>query len=193
MGDLAERRGLETEVYEPAEDSQLLLENAVEEIEAAERVLEVGTGSGYVASEIREATGATVVGSDINPHACARARDHGVQAVCADLVSPFRAGVFDVVLFNPPYLPRVEMAERNDWVEEALTGGETGRAVIEPFIETVGRVLRASGSVFLIVSTLTGVDEVTTAARQDGFTVRTVDEASFPFEKLLVLRLEATG
>lgn len=189
MDKLADRRGLETEVYEPAEDSRLLFEASVADISGSDRVLEVGTGSGYVASALLEETDATVVGSDINPHACRQARERGVQTVQADLVSPFQDGTFDAVLFNPPYLPRVEAAERDDWMEEALTGGETGRAVIEPFVASVGRVLAPGGSVYLVVSTLTGVDEVQKTARAVGLQVETVREESFPFERLLVLQM----
>ncbi|MDZ7850632.1 MAG: HemK2/MTQ2 family protein methyltransferase [Halodesulfurarchaeum sp.] len=189
MADLAERRGVNTEVYQPAEDSQLLLEAARSGIDGGDLVLEVGTGSGYVASELAAGTGATVIGSDLNPHACRRARERGVQTVRADLVEPFGEDVFDVVLFNPPYLPRVEAAERDDWVEQALTGGDSGRAVIEPFVETVGRVLASDGVVFLVVSSLTGVDEVEAVAREAGFEIETVREESFPFERLFVLRL----
>lgn len=189
MGDLAERRGLETTVYEPAEDSQLLLEAAREGVTESDRVLEVGTGSGYVAAELAAETGARVVGSDLNPYACRAARERGVQTVRADLVAPFRDGVFDAVLFNPPYLPRVEDGERDDWMESALTGGETGREVIAPFLASVGRVLAPGGAVWLVLSTLTGVEEVRALAREAGFAVRTAREASFPFEKLLVWRL----
>ncbi len=189
MSDLADRRGIETEVYEPAEDSQLLLDATRPAIEDGDRVLEVGAGSGYVASELETDTNTTVIGSDINPHACRTARERGVESVRANLVGPFRDAVFDAVLFNPPYLPRVEAAERDDWMEDALTGGETGREIIEPFIETVGRVLVPGGRVWLIVSTLTGVAEVEAMARDAGFGVETVREESFPFERLLVLKL----
>jgi release factor glutamine methyltransferase len=190
MTDLADRRGIETEIYEPAEDSTLLLQVARRELDAEDRVLEVGTGSGFIAAELAADPGATVIGSDLNPHACRRARERGVQTVCGDLVDPFREDTFDAVLFNPPYLPRVEAAEREDWVETALTGGETGRAVIEPFVETVGRVLAPGGTVHLVVSTLTGVDAVRSHASDLGFETTVLEEESYPFETLLVLRLE---
>ncbi|MFB6109688.1 MAG: HemK2/MTQ2 family protein methyltransferase [Halodesulfurarchaeum sp.] len=189
MGDLADRRGVETTVYEPAADSRLLLEAAREEVGGRDLALEVGTGSGYVAAELASETGARVVGSDLNPHACLAARNRGVPTVRADLVEPFRDGAFDAVLFNPPYLPRVEAAERDDWMERALTGGETGRAVIEPFVESVGRVLDPGGSVLLVVSTLTGVAAVESLAREAGFEAATAREESVPFERLVVLRL----
>jgi len=189
MGDLADRRDVETEVYQPAEDSQLLLEAARERVTASDLVLEVGTGSGYVAAELAAETDARVVGSDRNPHACRAARARGVQTVRADLVGPFRDGGFDAVLFNPPYLPRVEAAEREDWMESALTGGEMGREVSERFVSAVGRVLAPGGTVWLVASTVSGVEELEARAREVGFDVAQVAEETFPFETLVVLEL----
>ena len=189
MTDLAERRGVEADVYQPAEDSHLLASTAVEEMPARSRVLDVGTGSGWVAATVADETGADVVGSDLNPLACAAARDRGVPAVRTDLVSGFCGGAFDVVLFNPPYLPRDEDAARDDWMEVALSGGETGREVVEPFLGEVGRVLAPDGFVLLLVSTFTGVDEVVEYADARGFSSVAVREESFPFETLTVLKL----
>ncbi len=188
VSDLADRRGVETEVYQPAEDSMLLADAAVAELAADARVLEVGTGSGVVAERVRDA-GANVVASDVNPHACRQARERGVPAVRADLVAPFRDGVFDAVLFNPPYLPEDPAAERDDWMEVALTGGETGREVVEAFLDDVARVLAPDGYVLLLVSTLTGVEEVVAYAGDRGFSAVALRDESFPFETLTVLKL----
>lgn len=193
MTDLAERRGVETRVYEAAEDSHLLARAAVERVEPDDLVLDVGTGSGYVAATVAETTGARVVGSDVNPFACQRARDAGIEAVRADLVDPFRDGAFDWVLFNPPYLPTAEDEERNDWMERALSGGESGREVVDPFLDAVRRVLDPDGAVLLLVSSLTGIDAVRDRARANGLTTRVVSEESFPFERLVVLSLRPTG
>jgi len=189
MTDLADRRGAETQVYQPAEDTRLLAEAAVSEIEAPARVLDVGTGSGYVAATVADETGAEVTGSDLNPYAVEQAADRGVSVVRSDLVSAFRDGAFDAVLFNPPYLPRDDDAEREDWMEVALSGGEDGRAVVEPFLDDVGRVLAPDGFALVLVSTLTGVDEVVSYAGERGFSAVAVREESFPFETLSVLKL----
>ena len=189
MSDLADRRGTETTVYQPAEDSLLLAETAVEEVGSRDRVLEVGTGSGYIAATVTDEVGASVLGTDLNPYACMQARDRGVPAVRADLVAPFRDGAFDVVLFNPPYLPRDEDAAHDDWMEVALSGGKTGRAVVEPFLDAAGRVLAPDGYVLLLVSTLTGVDEVVEYAGERGFSAAAVREESYSFETLTVLKL----
>nr|WP_193570106.1 HemK2/MTQ2 family protein methyltransferase [Halorussus sp. JP-T4] len=188
---MADRRDVETEVYQPAEDSRLLAETAVEDLrdDTPGLALEVGTGSGYVAERVADETGARVVGSDVNPHACAQARERDVEAVRADLVAPFRSGAFDAVLFNAPYLPTDPDAERDDWMEVALSGGEDGRAVVEPFLETVGRVLAPDGAVYLLVSSLTGVAEVVAMAETEGFSAVALRDESFPFETLTVLKL----
>jgi len=157
--DLAERRGLDdAAVYQPAEDSGLLAEAAL--VEAKGRVLEVGTGSGWVAAQIADEHDRDVIGSDLNPHAARQARDRGVEAVVADLLSPFQPEAFDTVCFNPPYLPTDPDNEWDDWMEHALSGGESGRELIEPFLDDVGRVLAPDGVVLLLVSSLTGYDEV---------------------------------
>ncbi|WP_231183694.1 HemK2/MTQ2 family protein methyltransferase [Haladaptatus sp. DYF46] len=189
MTDLAERRGTETKVYQPAEDSHLLAETAAAEIAGDELVLEVGTGSGYVSEYVAEETGARVVGADVNPHACERARERGVEAVRADLVSPFHDGAFDAVVFNPPYLPTDPDEERDDWMERALSGGESGREVIDPFLDAVGRVLAPDGRVFLLVSSLSGVEEVVSRAGENGFSAVALRDESFPFETLTILKL----
>ena len=189
MTDLADRRGLDLDVYGAAEDSALLAGVAVGGVDRDDLVLDVGTGSGYVGRRIAAETGARVVGADVNPAACARAKEAGLDAVRADLVSPFQDGSFDVVVFNPPYLPVDPEAEWDDWFETALSGGETGREVIERFLDDLGRVLAPGGSAFLLVSTYTGVEEVVEYAGGRGFSAAADEDVSFPGETLTVLRL----
>ncbi|WP_251330131.1 HemK2/MTQ2 family protein methyltransferase [Haloplanus pelagicus] len=188
LADLAARRGAERAVYQPAEDSRLLADAAVGHVRG--RTLEVGTGSGWVAERIAAETDAEVVASDPNPDACRQARERGIPAVRADLVGPFRTGSFDAVAFNPPYLPTDPDNEWDDWMERALSGGESGRAVIDPFLDTVGRVLRPDGFVLLLVSSLTGFESVVARAEANGFEPTRVRQESYPFETLTVLRLD---
>lgn len=190
-------------VYQPAEDSELLLSAACEGIGGDDRVLEVGAGSGYAAVELAGETGVTVVASDLNPHACvatrerARAAGVSVLTVRGDLLAAFRGATFDGVLFNPPYLPEAvppdadtaPVPDTDDWLSVAVSGGESGRAVIDPFLDDVGRVLRPGGAVFLLVSSLTGVDTVLDRAAENGLAGESVARESFPFETLEVLRL----
>lgn len=188
---LAERRDLE-QVYQPAEDSRLLAEAARESVAEGDRVLDVGTGSGYVADALA-AAGADVVATDVNPLACQQAREAGVPVVQANLADPFDRATFDLVTFNPPYLPTPPEEAMDDWMERALSGGEDGRRVIEPFLATVGRVVRPGGSVLLIVSSLTDVEAVRALAAENGLRAAEVAGESHPFERLVVLALRLEG
>ena len=187
MTDLATRRGLEQDVYAPAEDSGLLARAVIDG--AHGRILEVGTGSGWVAERVSAELGLPVIGSDVNPHAARQARDRGVEAVVADLLDAFVDDAFDTVCFNPPYLPTDPDNEWDDWMERALSGGTTGREIIEPFLADIGRVLAPGGDVFLLVSSLTGYDETVALIGANGFDYEVVLEESYPFETLSVLRL----
>lgn len=188
--ELADIRDVQ-QVYQPAEDSHLLAETAVAHVDSTDVVLDVGTGSGYVGAYVHQETGASVVGIDLNPGACEQARERGLPVFRGDLLTAVRDGAVDVVCFNPPYLPDTGEGVWDDWMETAVTGGEDGREVIEPFLADVGRVLRPDGNIFLLLSTLTGPEEVRRIGEQAGFSTEQLAEESQPFEKLLVFRLFA--
>jgi release factor glutamine methyltransferase len=178
--------GNSAQVYQPSEDTRLLLVVAQKELRPGDRVLEVGTGSGYIAAGLARET--DVVATDINPYAVAAARRKGVPAIRADLFAGIR-GPFDLVIFNPPYLPTREEERIDDWLEYALDGGKTGREVIERFAEDVHRVLAPAARILIIVSSLTGVNEVCSLFRKNGYRVEIVSRAPvFGGEELVVLR-----
>lgn len=179
-------RGGSDQVYPPAEDSALLLRAALREVRPTDRVLEVGTGSGYVAVGLTNRA-ASVVATDINPHAVRCTRARGVAAVRTDLVSGL-SGPFDLIIFNPPYLPTLPRERIDDWLEYALDGGPTGRAVIERFVTDAGRVLSPFGRILLLVSSLTDPDAVRELFSRQGFVSFIVDSEPLEDETLYVLR-----
>ena len=145
------------QIYSPEADTMMLLAAARAEVWPGNRVLEVGTGSGLIAAEIARIT--CVLATDINPHAVLCTSKAGVDVVRTDLFMGIR-GLFDLVLFNPPYLPTQPEERMDDWLEYALDGGENGRAVIERFARDVGDVLAPGGRILLLISSLTGLNEV---------------------------------
>ncbi|MDN7025247.1 methyltransferase [Methanoculleus sp. FWC-SCC1] len=174
------------QVYQPEADTFLLLRAALREVRPTDRVLEVGTGSGRIAAAVLE-TGARVVGTDINPYAVLAARSCGVETVRTDLAAGF-AGPFDLVVFNPPYLPTVPEDRFDDWLEYALDGGPDGRRVIERFVRDLDRVLAPYGRLLLLVSSLTDLDAVRELLGSYGFIAIVVDQEGCEGETLYVLR-----
>lgn len=174
-------------VYSPAEDSLLLLEVASTEITAADRVLEVGVGSGYVISRLPVCT--QIMGTDCNPHAAMITHRTGVPVVRTDLAAGLR-GSFDLILFNPPYLPTLPEDRIDDWLEYALDGGITGRKVIKRFLVEIKSLLSPQGRVLLLISSLTGVDECKNLFLSLGWDFQVAGSQNVEGgEKLLVYRL----
>ncbi len=172
-------------VYDPSEDSYMLVEAALAEVKAGERVLEVGTGSGIVSLFLKDH--ADVIATDISPLACENARRNGIDVVRADLYHGI-CGQFDLVIFNPPYLPTADEDRLGSWLDHAFDGGPTGRKVIGRFLENIGSILPPCGRVLTVFSSLTGIDEVEEMYRSHGFSVETVSTEKVPFEKLVVLK-----
>jgi len=177
---------LKDQVYKPDADTLLLCRTACCSATPDDRILEIGTGSGYIAAALSDHC--SVVGLDINPHAVIAAKSRGVEVVRSDLCAGVR-GPFDLILFNPPYLPTLPEERIDDWLEYALDGGLTGRDVIARFAEEVGRVLAPGGRILLLISSLTGYDEVAALFRAAGYRVTMAAEEQVCDELLSVLSI----
>ncbi|MCU0632315.1 MAG: class I SAM-dependent methyltransferase [Methanolinea sp.] len=173
------------QVYLPHEDTYLLLEAVLPEVKQGDRILEVGCGSGYIAARLAER--GEVLATDINPHAVRETRTLGVEVVRADLLDGVR-GPFDLVIFNPPYLPTLPEERIDDWLEFALDGGKDGTEVIRKFAEEVGRVLAPQGRLLLLISSLTGIDHIRDIIAWQGFESEIVMECMVEGEALYVIR-----
>jgi release factor glutamine methyltransferase len=176
-----------TQVYQPDADSYLILDAALAEMRPGDRVLEVGTGSGLIALALIRVC-LTVIATDINPHAACCARKKGIDVIQSDLFCGIR-GVFDLILFNPPYLPTPPEERIDDWLEHALDGGLNGRVVIERFSEQVGQVLAPGGRILLLISSLTGLPEVRDLFFKAGFISEILLRRNVEDEILYVLKI----
>ena len=176
----------DSSVYEPSEDSFLLADAALSEIKDSERLLEVGCGSGIVAAVIKANTKAKIAGIDINPDAAKCTKENGIDAIRGDLLSCIK-GKFDMIIFNPPYLPTSEEERTGGWLNTALDGGDDGRKVIYRFLEEAGRCLAGKGKLLLLVSSLSGIEEVKSKMEALDYTVEIKSQERFMFETLAVI------
>jgi release factor glutamine methyltransferase len=173
-------------VYEPAEDSFLLVDALIDNINDGDRVLELGCGSGIV-SLFAQNRASFVVVTDLNPHAVRCASKNGLNTVRTDLFEGIK-GQFDLIVFNPPYLPTSDEERLSGWDSLMLEGGKNGRQNIERFIDGLGDYLSPKGRVLLLVSSLTGIKEVCLIMNNAGFFVEIISRSKHFFEQLVVLK-----
>jgi release factor glutamine methyltransferase len=179
-------------VYEPAEDSFLLAENVI--IKSHYKVLEVGSGSGYVSLFLaKNNPSAEFFCTDINYEASrttlnnASKNSINIQALSCDLFnSIINMPYFDVILFNSPYLP----VENNDIESIAWAGGLDGLEVVEIFIQQLKFVLKKNGISYLVVSSLTDNEKLISMIKENGFLYKIIDEVRVGQEIILLYELK---
>ncbi len=174
------------QIYPVQEDTLLLKKAILEEIKLNDNVLEIGTGNAEVALSIVGKVRSLIV-TDINPHAVIHAKKHGLDAIRADLTAPFKC-CFSLIVFNLPYLPTDKNERIDDWLEFALDGGPDGRRVFYRFLPSLSRVLALGGRLLLLISSLTGLEEVLNALFKEGYSVEVLLSEKLPGEELYVIR-----
>ena len=183
---------LHPDVYEPAEDTALLLRVLRErepDLHGA-WCADVGTGTGALARGLAEA-GARVVAVDLSPVAARLARENLAGAgdvLRGHLLSALR-GPFEVVLFNAPYLPSAPHERVEGWLDHAFHGGEGGVEVSEAFVRDLPRVLAPGGRGYLVVSSRADLARLAGTVAAAGLVHEPSGATRFFFEKVAVWRL----
>ncbi|PAV76880.1 hypothetical protein WR25_26776 isoform A [Diploscapter pachys] len=166
------------EVYEPAEDTFLLIDAIEKDIKVGvfptnleigrifqdirsrqpQIVLEIGCGSGVVSTFVNQALHRKVVSiaTDVNAKAleCSleTARMNGVnlEVIRSDLDQGLQRlqGKVDLLLFNPPYVPTSEEAKSN--IERCWAGGPSGRSTLDRLLPRVPDLLSPKGVFYLV-------------------------------------------
>ena len=149
------------QLYKPEEDSFLLskiLGEKIPEIIKLKknlRLLEIGAGSGINLEKVFSlgVSKENIFSCDINLEAVKVCKKKGFNCVKSNLFEKFIGKKFDIIIFNPPYLP-LDKDEPED-SQTATTGGKFGSEIINKFLEEAKKYLEKDGRIFLISSSLT--------------------------------------
>ena len=144
------------DVLIPRPETEHVVQAALPFAREARRILDVGTGSGALAVTLQLETGAEAFATDISAAAALVAADNAQRlgarvavAVC-DLMDGIAGGSVDMVVSNPPYVPRkdregLQREVRDFEPDVALFGGENGFEIYERIVRDAPRVLRPGG------------------------------------------------
>jgi len=188
-------------VYEPAEDSELLINNLVDV--KNKTVLDVGTGTGIQAINALKKGAKRVIGIDINPYAIETAKENALLNKLKlnedifffesdlfknmDEIKNELKSKFDVILFNAPYLPTSEDEKLEKYLNYAFDGGIDGRKVLDRFIDEVGNYLKENGTIQIVQSSLTGEEKTLKLLKKYGFKAKKTASMRFPYEELQII------
>jgi release factor glutamine methyltransferase len=179
------------EGYAPSDDSWLLAHAIEDEDVRGKKCVDMGCGSGIQTAALLLGGAQSVRSIDLNPSAITVTKKMidtyfpHAQTECT-LGNLFEGvkGKFDVIVFNPPYVPSEELK----WME--VDGGEEGREVIDRFLSQFPKHLGEKGVCLLLVSSLNGIEDIQTRLRTRHFQTRVVASLKLSFEALHILKIE---
>ncbi|KAM8872244.1 methyltransferase N6AMT1 [Synchiropus picturatus] len=196
-------RGHFRDVYEPAEDSFLLLDALEKDAEELRRLrpsvcVEVGSGSGVVSAFLASVLGpsALYLCTDVNAAAAectarTSACNHvTLEPVLTDLVEclmPRLSGQVDVLLFNPPYVVTPSDEVGSQGIEAAWAGGHKGREVTDRLLPHIPKLLSSNGLFYLVTIAENDPDEIIHLMSKEGLGGRTCLTTRAGSERLSVL------
>lgn len=183
-----------SEVYEPAEDSELL---AYHSQNLKGKILEIGTGSGLTAIlNAKRNPSNQITATDINPEAleCAKknANANGATGICflnSDLFQKI-GGKFNYIIFNPPYPPTSEEEKLEGPINRAFDGGKDGRETLDRFLNEFEKYLEPNGTILLVQSSLNSSEKTLATLQGKGFATRILEERPFFFEIIYLIEAQ---
>jgi release factor glutamine methyltransferase len=167
---------------------EILAEVVADHTPPGGRVLDLGAGSGVI-GVVAARLAASVIAVDVNPAAvrCARINallngvEDRVEVREGDLFDTVRGERFDLVAFNPPYLP----GEPRDALQRAFRSGD----VLERFSAGLGDHLAAGGRALVVLSTDGRGDEVLDMLLAQGHTTTAVTSRNLRSEVVTVWQI----
>lgn len=179
------------EIYQPAEDSFFLAEivnGYLSKLKNKDvKILDVGTGSGIQAKNCIDGgvKPENITSIDINPVALKKVEKLGVNVIKSDLFQNIKES-YDLVVFNPPYLP----GDKFDCGVDT-TGGEMGDETIIRFVADLKSHLKPNGVCFVLTSSFTPRDKWKKIVIENKLKVRKIKEKKMFQESLFVWKITA--
>ena len=139
-------------MYAPDDDSFLLASVIKKHLKGKNKnikILDMGTGSGIQAETCSAIGFKNLIACDIDSESIRFVASKKINSIKSNLFENI-TGKFDLIIFNPPYLPE----DRYD-KEKDTSGGKLGDETIINFLEQAKKYLNKNGEILLLLSSLT--------------------------------------
>jgi release factor glutamine methyltransferase len=173
-------------IYHAREDSLLLAEQ-VKKYARGKRVLDIGSGFGILAETALKSGALDVIACDIDNEAVKFLKDKGIDVIQSNLFSKIK-GEFDLIVFNPPYLP--SDAREDSESRRATTGGKKGDEIIVRFLRSLNEHLATEGISLIAISSLTPKKRILFELKKQNLNYKVLSSRSFFFETLEVWEIK---
>jgi len=193
-------------IYQPSEDSFLLQETLKKYLNKLGRVassnkrrihlrnlgsldtglniLDLGSGSGIQALTCKDLGFKNILTSDINKESIKHLKSLKLRAIESNLFSKIKKSEkFDLIIFNPPYLPE---DKREPKPTTNTTAGKKGYEIIIKFLKQATNHLIKNSSILLLFSSLSQPKVILKQAKILGYYYNLLNKKKLFFEELYV-------
>jgi len=168
-------------IYYPAEDSYLLQEQ-VKKYSKGKTFLDLGAGSG-IQSRTALPIAKSVLAADIEKESVEEMKKQGIPAMQSNLFSKIK-GKFDLIAFNPPYLPLDEREDKES--RKITTGGKKGDEITIKFLKQAKTHLNKKGKILLVLSSLTPKKKIFHLLKSMNYSKKKLSEKTLFMESIEV-------
>ena len=99
--------------------------------------------------------------------------------------------MFDLILFNPPYVPTTESEVGCQGIGSALAGGENGMQVTDQVLELLPKILSPTGAFYMVAISDNNPDEILRRVSTGGLLVgEKILQRTAGRERLSILKIE---
>lgn len=189
------------EVYEPSEDTFLFLDALESELDFIVNmkptvIAEIGSGSGVVITALASVlkSNCAYFATDLNPQACtatfetSQINNCSIECLNMNLLDNFKGGLFDIVLFNPPYVVTESDEMAGNSLSRAWAGGKNGRVTTDVVLNDLDRLLGRNGVCYMVILKENRPLEIEKRMLARGFNCINVMERKIPGEHLFVYK-----
>lgn len=206
-------------VYKPSDDSYLIIDYFKKNVNLhnfdginisdIHNILDLGTGTGIIALliQIIKANNPNfnpkIYASDILKEAIETAKINEklnnfegeiifIQSNLFESFLDYHKKSFDIIVFNPPYLPSSDLIEKNkSSVDYSWNGGVNGYNIFLDFLDQAKSFLKnKDGYIYYISSSRTNLKKLDEYIEQRGFKNKILDKKHVFFEDIVLNRLQ---